>query len=113
MDLKRRSPAEIAGVGRRLLVIEPKRSVFNELHEDAEIAVVVKSLKTVKEISRVTRNSQRMASLKLEVGECELNVVKFLRATDLMFECGLTFSDALRKAERTCVNTTLILICWT
>ena len=50
MDLKRRSPAEIAGVGRRLLVIEPKRSVFNELHEDAEIAVVVKSPKTVKEI---------------------------------------------------------------
>ena len=41
-----------------------------------------------------------MASLKLEVGECELNVLKFLRATDLMFECGLTFSDALRKAER-------------
>ena len=33
-----------------MLVIEPKRSVFKELREDAEIAVVVKSLKTVKEI---------------------------------------------------------------
>ena len=32
VDLIRFSPAEIAGVARRLLVIEPKRSVFNELH---------------------------------------------------------------------------------
>ena len=48
-----------------------------------------------------------------KVGECDFNVLKFLRATDLMFECGLTFSDALRKAESACVNTTSILIYWT
>ena len=48
VDLKRFSPAEIAGVARRFLVIGPKRSEFNELHEDAEIAIVVKRLKTVK-----------------------------------------------------------------
>ena len=52
------SPAESAGVARRLLVIEPKRSVFNELHEDAEIAIVVKRLKTVREIKGNMRNSQ-------------------------------------------------------
>ena len=56
VDLKRCSPAEIAGVARRLLVMERKRSVFNELHEYLEqsfcagIAVVVKRLKTEKEI---------------------------------------------------------------
>ena len=48
VDLKRFSLAEIAGVARRLLVIEPKRSVFNELH--------VKRLKTVKEIKGNMRN---------------------------------------------------------
>ena len=53
VDLRRFSPAEIAGVARRLLVKELKRSVFNELHEYleqsfcAEIAVVVNHLKTV------------------------------------------------------------------
>ena len=36
--------------------------------------------------------------------------VSLIRATDLMFECGLTFSDALREAERACVNTTSILV---
>ena len=55
VDLKRLSPAEIAGVARRLLVMELKRSVFNVLHEDleqsfcAEIAVVEKHLNTLKE----------------------------------------------------------------
>ena len=62
VDLKRFSPAEIAGVARRLLVMELKRSVFNELHERleppfcAEIAIVVKRLKTVKEIKGSMRN---------------------------------------------------------
>ena len=52
VDLKIFSQAEIAGVARRLLVMELKRSVFNELHECleqsfcAEIAIVVKRLKT-------------------------------------------------------------------
>ena len=50
VDLRRFSPSKIAGVARRLLVKELKRSVFNELHEYleqsfcAEIAVVVKHL---------------------------------------------------------------------
>ena len=48
-----------------------------------------------------------------KVCECESNVIKFLRATELMFECGLTFTDASREAERACVNTASILICWT
>ena len=53
VDLRRFSPSEIAGVARRLLVMELKRSVFNELYEYldqsfcAEIAIVVKHLKTV------------------------------------------------------------------
>ena len=122
VDLKGFSPAEIAGVSRRLLVIEPKRSVFDELHEDGEIAIVVKRLKTVKEIKGDMGNSQTAERVEKsendesqvgKVGECEFNVLKFLRATDLMFECALTFSHALRKAERACVNTTPILICWT
>ena len=50
VEMERFLPAEISGVARRLLVIEPKRSVFNEPHEDVEIAIVVKRLKTIKEI---------------------------------------------------------------
>ena len=55
VDLKRCSLAEIAGVARRLLVMELKQSVFSVLHENleqsfcAEIAIVVKHLKTLKE----------------------------------------------------------------
>ena len=128
VDLKRFSPAEIAGVARRLLVMELKRSVFNVLHEDleqsfcAEIAIVEKHLKIVKEIKGNMRNSQTAERVEKseneesqvgKVGECEFNVLKFLRATDLMFECGLTYTAASRKAERACVNMTSILICWT
>ena len=64
VDLERCSPVETAGVARRLLVMELKRSVFNELHEDleqsfcAEIAVVVKRPKTEKEIKGNMRNLQ-------------------------------------------------------
>ena len=36
VDLKRFSPAEIAGVARRLLVMELKQSVFSVPHEDLE-----------------------------------------------------------------------------
>ena len=80
VDSKRFSPAEIARVARRLLVIEPKRSVFNELHADAEIAIVVKRLKTVKEIKGKMRNSQTAERVEKsendesqvgKVGECE------------------------------------------
>ena len=46
-----------------MLVIEPKRSFFNELHEDAD-AVVVKSLKTVKEI----KGNEKLA----ETGESQV-----------------------------------------
>ena len=62
-------------------------------------------LKTVKEIKGHMRNSQtaeRVVKTENEesqdgkVGDFEFNVLKFLPATDLMFECGLTFSDALR-----------------
>ena len=104
VDLKIFSPAEIAGVARRLLVMELKRSVFNELHEYleqsffAEIAIVLKRLRTVKEIKGNMRNSQTAEHVEKseneesqvgKVGECEFNVLKFLRATDLMFfECG-------------------------
>ena len=131
VDLKRFSPAEIAGVARRLLVMELKRSVFNVLHEDleqsfcAEIAVVEKHLKTLKETKgnkSIVQTAERVERSEKEesqvgkvgkVGECEFNVLKFLRASDLMFECGLTFTDASRKAESACVNMTSILICWT
>ena len=126
--LKNCSPAEIAGVARQLLVMELKRSVFNVLHEDleqsfcAEIAIVEKHLKTLKETKgnksivqtaeRVER-SEKEESQVGKVGACEFNVLKFLRATDLMFECGLTFTDASRKTDRACVNTTSILVYWT
>ena len=128
VDLKRFSPAEIAGVARRLLVMELKRSVFNVLHENleqsfcAEIATVVKHLTIVKEIKGNMRNSQTAERVEKseseesqvgKVGECEFNVLKVLRSTDLMFECGLTFIDASREAERACVKMTSILICWT
>ena len=115
MDLERFSPLEL----RRLLLMELKRSVFNELHGDleqsicAEIAIVVKRLKTEKEIKRAMRNlqtaervekSEKVESQDRKVRECELNVLKFLQTTDLMFKCGLTFTDASRKAERARVN---------
>ena len=106
VDLKRFSPVEIAGVARRLQVMELKRSMFNELHEYleqsfcAEIDIVLKRLKTVKEIKGNMRNSQTAERVEKSenegsqvgtVGECDYNVLKFLRATDLMFfECGLT-----------------------
>ena len=48
-----------------------------------------------------------------KVDECEFNVLIVVRATDLMFECGLRYTAASRKAERACVNMTSILICWT
>ena len=108
--------------------MELKQSVFNVLHEDlkqsfcAEIAIVEKHLKIVKEIKGNMRNSQTAERVEKseneesqigKVGECEFNVLKFLRAMDLMFECGLTYTAASRKAERACVNMTSILICWT
>ena len=98
VDLKRFSPADIAGVARRVLVMELKRSMFNELRDYleqsfcAEIAIVVKRLKTVKEIKGNMRNSQTAERVvKSEndesqvgkVGECEFNVLRFLRATDV------------------------------
>ena len=102
--------------------------MFNVLHEDleqsfcAEIAIVVKHLKIVKEVKGYMRNSQTAERVEKSeneesqvgnVGECEFNVLKFLRATVLMFECGLTYTAASRKAERACVKMTSILICWT
>ena len=48
-----------------------------------------------------------------KVDECEFNVLTVFRATDLMFECGLTYTAASRKAERACVNMTSIMIGWT
>ena len=131
VDLKRFSPAEIAGVARRLLVMALKQSVFNVLHEDleqsfcAEIAIVEKHLKTLKETKgnkSIVQTAERVERSEKEesqvgkvgkVGECEFNVLKFLRATDLMIECGLTYTAASRKAERACVNMTSILTCWT
>ena len=46
------------------------------------------------------------------MGTRELDVDELSRVTDLMFECGLTFTVELRKAERVCVKMILILICW-
>ena len=74
----------------------------------AEIAIVEKHLKTLKE----TKGNKSIVQTAERV-ECEFNVLKFLRATDLMFKCGLTYTAASRKAERACVNMTSILICWT
>ena len=47
------------------------------------------------------------------MGTRELDVDELSRVTDLMFECGLTFTVKSRKAERACLNMTSILICWT
>ena len=89
VDLKRFSPAEIAGVARRLLVMELKQSVFNVLHEYleqsfcAEIAIVVKHLKTLKETKgnkSIVQTAERVERSEKEesqvgkvgkVGECE------------------------------------------
>ena len=101
------------------------RSVFKEPHEDleqsfcAEIALVVKRLKTGKEtkgnkrIMQTAESVEKSENEESRVGkecECEFNVLKVFRATDLMFECGLTFTAASLKAERACVNMTSILI---
>ena len=83
VDLKRFSPAEIAGVARRLLVMELKQSVFSVLHEDleqsfcAEIAVVVKRLKTLKEtkvnksIVQTAERVERSEKEESQVGKLE------------------------------------------
>ena len=127
-DLEMFSRAVIAGVEHRLRVMETQRSVVNEPHEDseqsfrAEIAIVEERLRTVKEIKGHTRNSQAIKCVERsenvesqtgEMGESEFNVIEFLRVTDLMLWCGLTNTDASRKAERACVNTTSILVYWT
>ena len=128
VDLETFYQAEFAGVECQLLVMGPKRSVFKEPHEDleqsfcAEIAIVVKHLTTVKETEgnkRIMQTAERVERSENEesqvgkVDECEFNVLTFFRATDLMFECGLAYTAASRKAERACVNTTSILVCWT
>ena len=82
--------------------------MFNEPHEDAEIAIVVKRIKTVKEIKGNMRNSQIAERVEVsenvdsqvgKVGDSEFNFLKFLRATDLMFECGhlLDMSKSILK----------------
>ena len=105
--------------------------MFNVLHEVldqsfcAEIAIVEKHLQTLKEtkgnknIVKTAERVERSEKEESQVGkvgkvrECVFNVLKFLRATDLMFECGLTYTAASRKAERARVNMTSILICGT
>ena len=124
-DLERFFRAEIAGVEHRMRVMETQRSVVNEPHEDseqsfrAEPAIVEEGLRTVKEIKGHTRNSQAIECVERsenvesqtdEVGESEFNVIEFVRVTDLMLWCGLTNTDASRKAERAYVNTTSILV---
>ena len=88
----------------------------------AKITILAKHLKTVKETEgnkRVMQTAERVERSENEesqvgkVDECEFNVLTVFRATDLMFECGLTHTAAPRKAERACVNMTSILICWT
>ena len=106
---------DFAGVVYQLLVIGPKRSMFKEPHEDleqsfcAEIAIVEKHLKTVKEtesnkrIMQTAERVERSENDESQVGkvdECEFNVLIVFRATDLMFECGLTYTAASCKAER-------------
>ena len=128
VDLETFYLAEFAGVECQLLVIGPKRSMFKEPHEDleqsfcAEIAIIEKHLKTVKEAEgnkRIMQTAERVERSETEesqvgkVYEYEFNVLTVFRATDLMFECGLTHTAASRKAERACVNMTSILICWT
>ena len=83
VDLETFHPAEFAGVECQLLVIGPKRSVFKELHEDleqsfcAEIAIVVKHLKTVKEtegnkrIMQTAERVERSENEESQVGKVE------------------------------------------
>ena len=88
----------------------------------AEIAIVEESLGTVKEIKGHTRNSQAIECVERSenvesqtgaIGESEFSVIEFLRVTDVMLWCGLANTDAPRKAESACVNTTPILVYWT
>ena len=81
VDMERFLPAEICGVARRLLVIEPKRSVFNEPHEDAEIAIVVKRLNTVKEINGNMRTRKLLNVWKSETKESQVGRVVNVNST--------------------------------
>ena len=89
--------------------------MFKEPHEDleqsfcAEIAIVVKHLKTVKE----TKGNKRIMQTAERVEKSENEESQIQRLEYLMFECGLTFTVASRKAERACVNMTSILVYWT
>ena len=120
----------IIRLGRAKQAVEKHMSdllAVNERNEDleqsffAEIAIVEKLLKTVKETKgnksivqtgeHVERSENEESDWKVD--EREFNVLTVFRATDLMFKCGLTYTAASRKAVRGCVNVTSILICWT
>ena len=121
----------IIDLDRAKQVVEKQMSdllAVSERNEDleqsfcAEIAIVAKHLKTVKETEgnkRIMQTSERVERSENEesqvgkVDECEFNVLTVFRAMNLMFECGLTYTAASRKAERACVNMTSILTCWT
>ena len=76
----------------------------------------MKETEGYKRIMQTAERVERSENEESQVGrvdECEFNVLTVFRATDLMFECGLTYTAASRNAERACVNMTSILICWT
>ena len=67
-------------------------------------------VQTAERVERSEKEESQVGKIG-KVDECEFNVLTVFRATDLMFECGLTYTAASRKAERACVNMTSIRIC--
>ena len=58
------------------------------------------------------QNGQMQSTIEAIGGAEPVNNAWHPIHTDLMFECGLTFTVESRKAERACVNMTSILIYW-
>ena len=105
-----------ADLGTKMLDVATHRHLCN--------LVGLESMKqAVEEVKGHKRNSQSSGSVGLQIvwkglrtlclamGTRELDVDELSRFTDLMFECGLTFTIESRKAERACVNMTSIQIC--
>ena len=88
------------------VVVKSISDLFSEALPDESSEDEVLLLQTV-----TCQNGQMQRTVEDVGGVESVNNARQLILTDLMFECGLTFTVEPRKAERACVNMTSILIC--
>ena len=88
------------------VVVKSISDLFSEALPDESSEDEVLLLQTV-----TCQNGQMQRTVEDIGGVGSVNNARQVILTDLMFECGLTFTVESRKAERACVNMTSILIC--